>query len=336
MNGLERVLAAVRFEPTDRVPLVPQIYGHAAAIAGVKLTDYVRDGALLARCQLAAQNRYGHDAVFAFMDLSVETEAMGSKLRYMDEIYPDVKEYVLGPGEDPARLGLPDPQRDGRMPELLRAIGLLRGEVGDRLLVAGSLVGPMTLATQLIGIEEALYFAADDPVGFERVLDHTAEVAIRFGRAQIEAGAHVPIVFDPSSSPAVVPAAFFREFLLPRLKRVMTAFREAGALATWLNIAGPTAPILPYHAEAGADIANFDYYVSPEEAQQCLPGTCVDGNLKSVDFDLAPPETLFNSARVLRAAFAVRGGFLLTSGGEIPPEAKPENIDAVMAACCEV
>jgi uroporphyrinogen decarboxylase len=335
VNGLERVLAAVRFEPTDRVPLVPQVYGHAAVIAGVRLSDYLRDGELLARCQLAAQKRYGYDAVFAFMDLSVETEAMGSTLRYVEGIYPDVKEYVLRPGDDPARLGIPDPTRDGRMPELLRAISLLRAEAGERLLVCGSVVGPMTLATQLIGMEEALYFAADDPAGFERVLDHAAEVAIHYGRAQIEAGAHLPIIFDPSASPAVVPAGFFREFLLSRLKRVLTAFREAGAVATWLNIAGPTAPILPYHAEAGADIANFDYYVSAEEAQRCLPKTCVDGNLKSVDFDLAPPETLFQSARALRAAFAERGGFLLSSGCEIPPEAKPENIDAVMAACCE-
>ncbi|WP_303903512.1 uroporphyrinogen decarboxylase family protein [Thiohalomonas denitrificans] len=336
MNGLERVMAAVRFQPTDRLPVVPQLFGHAAVLAGIKLVDYLHDGALLARCQLSAEARYGHDAVFAFMDLSVETEAVGSTLLYRDELYPDVAKYALRPGDDPARLRIPEPRQDGRMPELLHAVSLLRQEAGNRLLIAGSVVGPMTLATQLVGIEDALYFAADDPDGFERLLDYATDVIITFGKAQLQAGAHVPVVFDPSASPAVVPAAFFREFLLPRLKKVLSAFRQNGAITTWLNIAGPTAPILPLHAEAGAEIANFDYYVSATEAQRCLPHTCLDGNLKSLDFVEATPEQVFKTAAALRDSFAGRGGFLLSSGCEIPPESKPENIEAMIAACSTV
>lgn len=333
MNGLERVFAAVHFRPTDRLPAVPQLYGHAAYRCGVKLRDYLQDGALLARCQLDAQARYGHDAVFAFMDMSVETEAIGSSLRYHDDIYPDVARYVLRPGENPDGLKRPDPRHDGRMPEVLRAASLLKRDAGDRLLVSGSLVGPMTLATQLTGIEDALFFAADDPAGFERVLDYCVEVAIAYGTAQLEAGVHVPTVFEPSASPAVVPPGFFREFLLPRLRRIFAAFRAAGAAANWLNIAGPTAPVLAYHADAGADIANFDYYVSAAEARQALPQTCLNGNLKSLLFDEATPEETFREAAALRDAFADRGGFLLSSGCEIPPEAGSENIDAMMAAC---
>ena len=47
----------------------------------------------------------------------------------------------------------------------------------------------------------------------------------------------------------------FRELLLPRLQRLFAALRQAGAVANWLNIAGPTAPILPWYPAAGADIA---------------------------------------------------------------------------------
>jgi hypothetical protein len=35
MTGLERILAAVRFEPAIGFPSSPQIFGHAARIAGV-------------------------------------------------------------------------------------------------------------------------------------------------------------------------------------------------------------------------------------------------------------------------------------------------------------
>jgi uroporphyrinogen decarboxylase len=333
VNGLERVLAAVHFRPTDRLPAVPQVFGHTAILADVRLGDYLRDGRLLAECQLAAQRRYGYDAVFTFMDLYVETEALGSTLCHHADAYPDVSIYGLEAGEDPAALKRPDPGADGRMPEVLEAARLLRERVGEQLLVVGGISGPMTLATQLSGFEATLFLAVDRPADFERLLDYTTDVGIDFGVAQIRAGAHLSLVLEPSGSPAVVPADFFRRFLVPRLKRQFTAFREAGAVTTWLDIAGPTASILPYYSEIGAEIANFDYEVSAAEAQRCLPATCLDGNLKSLDFLLASPEQILRDASAVRDAFAHRGGLLLSSGCEIPPLSRPENVDALIAAC---
>jgi uroporphyrinogen decarboxylase len=192
----------------------------------------------------------------------------------------------------------------------------------------------MGIATQLMGMEETLFFASDHPEEFERVLDYAADVAIRFGIAQLHAGVHVPVVLDPAASPEVVSTAFFREFLLPRFQRILAAFQQAGA-PRWLNIPGPIVPFFPYILEAGVDIVSFDYQVSAVDAQGQLPGICLAGNLKSLDFVLSPPDQIFRDASAMRNAFAGRGGFLLSSGCEIPPEANPENIDAMIAACVE-
>lgn len=332
MNGLERMLAAVRFTPGDRPPVAPQLFGHAARWCGAPLRDYVQDGALMADCQLRIQAHYGHDAVFAFMDFGLESEAIGSRLRFYEAQYPEITDYVLPPGADAGQLRLPDPTADGRLPELLRGIARLRSALGDTTLVAGSLLGPMSLATQLYGMEAALFLAADDPGRFEIALDYATACAIRYGQAQIAAGAHLPVVFDPAASPAVVPPAFFRELLLPRLQRLFAALRQAGAVANWLNIAGPTAPILPWYPAAGADIATFDYYVSPEQAAGLLPQTCLLGNLKSLDFLDAHPQRIAAAAHLALAAFRERGGFILSSGCEIPPESAPANIAALLAA----
>jgi uroporphyrinogen decarboxylase len=332
MNGLERMLAAARFQPTDRVPFAPQLFGHAATAAGVGLGAYLRDGRLLAECQLRERERCGGDAVFSFMDFGVEPEALGARLKYYDQQYPDVVGSLLGAADDPARLRPPDPACDGRMPEVLRAIALLRGAVGDTAYVAGTVAGPMTLASQLYGTEAALYLAADDPQRYEAALDLAAGVALRFGVAQLAAGAHGIIVFDPAASPAVVPAAFFRELLKPRLTGLITGLRAAGATLTWLNIAGPTADILPHYAEIGADIATFDYYVTPADARCQLPHTCLAGNLKSLDFLDRAPATIAAQTRHLVDAFTDRGGYILSSGCEIPPEADPANLAALAAA----
>ena len=95
------------------------------------------------------------------------------------------------------------------------------------------------------------------PDRLERLMDFATEVVIRFGQAQLQAGAHLLMVFDPSASPAVIPPNFFREFELPRLQRVFQALSEAGAAANWLHIAGPVAPILPYYAQGRSPDREF-------------------------------------------------------------------------------
>lgn len=332
MNGLERIAAAANLEQVDRVPVIAQVFGHAGRMAGIPLKRYVTSGTELAAAQLAALKHYDYDAVFALMDVGVETEAAGSLLTYYDDQYPDVSSYALSSPEGLSRLSVPDPRSAGRMPELLQAAALLRREVGQRVAVVGCVLGPMTLTTQLLGIEKALYLAVDDLEGFERVMDFATEVAIRFGAAQVEAGAHLPLVFEPSGSPAVVPPQFFREILAPRLTRLFAALKQAGAVFNWLHIAGPAAPILPLYPGLGVDIANFDYEVDSLAAQQALPHTCLDGNLKPLSFVSNSPEEISQRSTELLRQFSTRRGFILSSGCEIPPEARPENVAAMVAA----
>jgi uroporphyrinogen decarboxylase len=332
LNSLERVFAAVKFQRTDRPPVIAQVFGHAAAFSGVSVDDYVRDGETLARCQLNAWKHYCYDAVFSVMDSNVETEAVGSVLQYRKNRYPTIERYALSREIDLSALPLPDPPRAGRMPEMLKALGILRQELGNEVLVVGCVMGPFTLAAQLLGLETALYLAIDDSQRLEQVMDFATEVLIRFGLAQIEAGAHLPIVFDPAASPAVVPPPFFREFELPRLRRLFKAMAEAGSVANWLHIAGPAGPILPYYSKAGVHIANFDYNVSVGDAGTRLPTTCLDGNIKSLSFVEAGPADIEAESADLLRSFRERGGFILSSGCEIPPESRPENIAAMVEA----
>lgn len=335
MNGVERITAAVNFQATDRVPVIAQVFGHAAVLAGVPLDEYVRNGQLLARCQIQALEKYDYDAVFAFMDAGVETEAAGSVLSYPADQYPSVKTYALAGRADLEGLLIPDPHREGRMPELLESTRILRHEVGDDVLVVGCVLGPMTLAMQLLGIETALFLAIDDPERFSLLLDYAAKIALRFGIAQIEAGAHLPIVFNPAASTAVIPYQIFREFELPNLRKIFTAFKQAGAPANWLHVAGPTGPILSLYPQAGVDIANIDYEVDPMEARRALPHTCLDGNIKPLAFVEGTPDMIADESSRLMNLFSDRGGFILSSGCEIPPESKPENIAAMVDAARE-
>ena len=234
MNSLERVAATVAFGRADRVPVIPQVFGHAAVLAGVPLVDYLHDGALLARCQIAAQRHYGYDAVFAFADTGLEAEALGAVFEFPERQYPQLARPALAPGDAIVSLRVPDPERTGRMPELVRAARLMRNELDGEVPVIAVVLGPMSLAGQLLGTQEALYLAVDEPRRFEELLDLATATALRYGQALLAAGAQVALVFEPAGSPAVVPPAFFRELLLPRLRSLMSALqagRGAGLLA---------------------------------------------------------------------------------------------------------
>ncbi|MCP4629329.1 MAG: uroporphyrinogen decarboxylase, partial [bacterium] len=239
-----------------------------------------------------ALQRYGYDAVFAIFDTCVEAEAVGCKIRYQENLYPAVESFVLTPDTNVAELKVPDPYSAGRMPELLKTIAILRREVGNETVVVGCVLGPMTLATQFIGIEEALYMAADTPDKFAQVLDYATEMAITFAQAQLEAGAHLPVLVDLSASPDVIPPSYYREFILPRHKKIFEAFLSAGTAANWLYIPGSTLPILPYYKECGVHVANIDYTVDMARAIESLPGVCLDGNIKPLAFVDSNPDEI--------------------------------------------
>jgi len=286
MNSLQRIQATLNFKQADSVPVIPQIFAHSAIFSGRTLLDYVTSAETAATCQLQALQHYQGDAVFSAIDVCIEAEAMGASVRFRRDIYPAVETPPFVLDQSFEHLPLPDPQTAARMPQVLQMAKHLRQAVGDETLVVGVVQGPMTLTLQFLGPETALYLAIDEPLRFEQLLDFGTEVAIRFGLAQLQAGVHLPMVFEPASCSEIVPVAFFRELIAPRLQRIFNAFKQGGALANWLHIAGKTLPILPQYANLGVDIGNFDYCVDPLDLQQTLSKhkLCVDGNIKPLLF----------------------------------------------------
>lgn len=335
MTSLERIWRTLNFKQADRVPVIAQVGGHAAILGGRRLIDYLLSGEVAACAQIDALKHYGYDAVFAIFDACVETEAAGSTIVFRDDIYPAVVKYILEPDCDIAALKLPDPRQDGRMPELLKCVTALCKAVGETTPVVGTVIGPMTVLTQLMGMENAFYLAIDEPERFARFFDYATALVQRFGEAQLEAGAHLILTFDPSASQTVIPPQFYREFVLGRHKRIFDAFRQAGALANWIHSAGRIDDILPYYQEINVNIVNFDYEMDPKLAMEQLRGICIDGNIKPLSFVLDTPDVITARSFELLETFKTRGGFILSSGCEIPPEAKSENISAMVEAAKE-
>ncbi len=330
MKSIDRIKSTISFERTDRVPVFSHIYGFASRINHIPLKDYLNSGELLAFCQLEAWKQFGYDAVAAFADNSLEAEALGSMLSYKNDAYPHIEEYCLDSIHDWKYLSMVDPEKSGRMPVILEACRILRDEAGEKAAVVGTVQGPMTLAGQLLGLEKLIYCIVDHPEEFWNLLNFTTRVMVIFGKALINAGAHVIHIFDPSSSCSVINRAVFSEYILPHLKQALKEYKDSGNPICWLNITGQTKPILDLFPETGADLFNIDYIVPISIAMEKLPHHCINGNIKPFNFISGEAKDIWREARDLLEETQYRGGFILSPGCEIPLESKVGNIEAMM------
>lgn len=332
MKSIDRIKSTICFKKTDRAPVFSHIYGFASRLKHISLKDYLNSGELLALCQLEAWKRFGYDGVTAFADNSLEAEAIGSKISYNDDAYPHIDQYCLVDVRDWNHLSIPDPEKDGRMRVILEACRILKDEAGKETAVIGTVQGPMTLAGQLLGLEKLIYSVVDHPEEFYNLLAFTTRVMVVFGRALINAGAHVIHVFDPSSSCSVINRAVFSQYVLPCLKLAFKEYKDSGNPIGWLNITGQTGPILDLFPETGADLFNIDYLVPISIAMEKLPHHCINGNIKPFSFISAEAKAIKMEARDILTETQLRGGFILSPGCEIPLESKVSNIEAMMKA----
>ena len=94
MNSLREYAQPQNLKSPTGFRLLPRFLAMLQLLAELNWLIILKSGELLAECQVEALNYYKFDAVFALMDTSVETEAVGSVLAYPQYHYPHVAQYA--------------------------------------------------------------------------------------------------------------------------------------------------------------------------------------------------------------------------------------------------
>ena len=79
MTGKERILAKLRGEPTDSLPLMPITMMFAADLAGVPYRNYAADHRVLAEVQTRVAETFGFDYVSAISDPAREVSDLDAE-----------------------------------------------------------------------------------------------------------------------------------------------------------------------------------------------------------------------------------------------------------------
>lgn len=335
MTSQERVLAAIRRQPVDRVPVVEFLIDpRVAAVAAPGCLDP-------ADCM----DRLGMDAV-----------ACGAKFQQVEERGPEcwVDEWgvlyqrgpealdhpVQGPiatWDDLRRYHPPDPDaphRLGALPDLVKRYK------GRRAILFHQRAAFMWSA-YLHGIDNLLLNMLAEPEFACAIMDMVLETNLALVRRAIRAGAEVVVLGDDYASnhgPMMSPA-LFEAMILPRLKRMVDTIHEEGALAV-KHSDGNLYPILDAIVQSGADglnpiepIAGMDLKTTKARVGDRM---ALIGNIDCAHLlPFGTAEDVRQAVRQAIADAAPGGGFLVSSSNSIHSSCKPENLVAMVQAAHE-
>lgn len=327
-NARERLTTVLRSElPEVRPPVVFPIVvaNHAARIAGERLSSALTNGRVLTEILYHAYRLYNYDLIMVFGDVLIEAEAMGCVIEMGDDEPPA----LVRPAGEAARVA--NPERDGRMREILDATARLVRMAGKEVFVLTSLKGPFSLASFLFGPERFLESVLTAPAQAEFFLRIATENQKVFARTIVKRGG-VPFIGDPMASGSIVSPAVFHRFALPYLKELVTEVHRRGSW-TGLHICGETEKILRMMVATGAEILSIDEidlgFVRKEVGRQVV----IMGNVATGLLESGTPEEIHQAGLDCLQKGVPK--MILASACDVPVTAPVANVQALVRAARE-
>lgn len=250
MTGKQRILAKLRGERTDFLPLMRITLMFVADVAAGRYDDYPRDHSVLADAQVAVADRFSFDYVSGISDPAREASDLGAAVGWFDDQQP-----VIDEKSKLSVLRLPDPAAPERMRDRVGAVRLLAERTGATGIVEGWVVGPCQMAADLGGLNTLLLDFFEAPPFVEALFDFTVRMEVEFVRARVEAGATLIGVGDAAAS--LIGPRLYTRFVLPSERRLIAAIRAFG-VPVRLYICGNRKRIVKGMGQTGADIVDLD------------------------------------------------------------------------------
>ena len=289
----------------------------------------------------------------AYADMIIETnEKLRSPIVYVGSGYNNYLAAAVGGKIKERPLGAPDLyapimkesademddldvtmiEDDPVIQNIREAARMVANDIGDDVIVTVTAWGPFTLAGQMFDVEPFMKATYKRKGEVHKMLAFATKLIKQFYKPLLEDRV-IPLlsIADPTGSGDLISDRAFRTFSLPYLQPLI-AWAEEYEAYTWLHICGDTTEKLESIAETGVHCFSLDYKVDLAEAKRRIGDRiCLAGNVDPVSIlTLADPERVRAESLACIKAASVGGGFILTSGCDIPPTVPLENLQAML------
>jgi [methyl-Co(III) methanol-specific corrinoid protein]:coenzyme M methyltransferase len=331
MTPRERILKLFNGEEIDRVPCfsgMGNVTAEGMKDLGYKFAAIHLDAKMMAESAATTYKYFGFECGVVPFDLCVEAEALGCQINVYahseDILYPTIKEKVIH-NEDEMDISIPaDFNKLGRIPLMKEAIRLLKENIGNEAPVGSYVLGPFTLAGQIMELNDLLKLSFKKPDKVGKLLDVLADAIVIVAREYEDAGVDYITVREMGATSDVLSPRVFKNLILPYLKKIFSELKGN----TVIHICGKTNDIVPFMMESGARAISVDQKNDIVETRKKLGNDAlIFGNYDPYNVLVAGDEETVRST--MRKCID-DGVSAIWPGCDIWPTVPPENMRAMM------
>lgn len=259
----ERVLNLFAGKEVDR-PACYSGMGNVTTVAleeiGCKFQDLHGDAQKMAKAGASSYHLFGYESAVIPFDLCVEAEALGCAMNPYDNVeqllYPTIKEKTIHTEEEITTFPIPEDFLErGRINVICEAIRLLKKDIGQDVAIGTYLLGPFTLAGQLMDLNDLFKLSFKKPDKINQMLDRLADVQIAIGRKFYEAGADYITVREMGATTDILSPRAFNKVIAPHLKKIFAGLPGNNVL----HICGGTNSVIGNMNKCGAAAMSLEF-----------------------------------------------------------------------------
>ena len=359
----KRILAAINLEVPDRVPVLCAEDAFSWAHAGISMKDFMTDNEKMMMAREKFNQDFQPDMQYvppAPMDPLTLVVGSPCQLRMPGEELPDDSVFQLVETEIMKEQDYEYAIENGYMSLLLKLLPKLRPgvtgveekflsrlewaskefvsnverlrDLGFPCWAGGGMESPFGVLSMLRSYEKFCLDLYRRPELVTRTVDRFTEEIAEMAIASCKVLTGIPraIIGLHRESSSFFSPDQFEHFGLPQIERLVDVLSREGII-TILHCDGDWTPNLGYLTELpkGKCVLDLDASTDIFKAKEMLGDRmCIDGNVMEIMLTFRTPDEIEVHCKNLIDVVGRDGGFILK--GEIPKEARPENIHALI------
>ncbi|MHA2423254.1 MAG: uroporphyrinogen decarboxylase family protein [Candidatus Thorarchaeota archaeon] len=341
MRSRDLTLSAIEGTP-EKVPFNPFIMHLAAAIDDIDYSNrYCKDAEVLAKSQIKITQAYGIDHVCVSTDAYREANAWGVEVDFSGHTPVAKKNLDINSFES---IETPDIGSSPRVLDRVKAVRLLKEEVGDEHCIVGWIEAPFAEICCLFGMMDVLKLArhSDWAAIIKGLIDRILPIQLEFAKMQIEAGAD--IIGAGDSAVSQIGPQRYESACLDSTQKLFQDIKKYTPVL--YHVCGDTSVVdktgrdmLELVTASGTSILDIDFQVDMETAKKkvgnkvCLRGNTNTSLLASPTFS---EEEVVDEITSTINAGKPGGRFMFAAGCEWPWEPLDQSIRNLELACALV
>ncbi|MGI5825459.1 MAG: uroporphyrinogen decarboxylase family protein [Bacillota bacterium] len=303
LSQKDRLIAAVHRQPVDRPPcicpggMMNMMFEEIMNMSDCLWPAAHTDPEKMAGLAYALNQAGGFENYGVPFCMTVEAEAMGAQVDIGSLLVePHVVNSPLQSLEDVDKLQSLDVSK-GRVKVVIDAIKILKAQNTD-VPIVGNITGPISTAGTLVDMSVLLKEYRKKPETAHKFMTRVTEEIIKYAKAEVEAGADMICISEPSGTGEILGPKFFREYSVKYVNMILDAVDVPVKL---VHICGSLSSVYDIIPEFHSDAFSFDAIVPIAEIKPHIPEKAVVGNINTHAIGTQMPEKIRGLVRFAKS-----------------------------------